>query len=220
MSSVIDICNLALSNIRSQSINSLEEASLQAQTCRLKYPILRDMMLNDYSWGFARKIRPLVLTETVIFNWAYAYDYPQDCMNINRLILGYEKVDQTTQLSGSQQSYYSDADLLDPSQLRDQVPYEIFNFDNKVIGVNQPEVRIDYRSRVTNPELFTVPFVMALSYLLASEVAVPIVGAELGRALRKDSLDLYEVYLNNAISNDQNEKYLPVLDSEYVTARR
>jgi hypothetical protein len=220
MSSVIDICNLALSNIRSQSINSLEEPSLQAQTCRLKYPLLRDLMLNDYSWGFARKIRPLVLTDTNIFNWAYAYDYPQDCMNINRLMLGYEEVNQSTQLPGAQRSYYSDPDFLDPSHLRDQVPYEIFNFDNKLIGVNQPLVRIDYRSRMENPELFTPPFTIALSYLLASEVAITIVGAELGRALRKDSLDLYREYLNNAISNDQNEKYQVVLDSEYVTARR
>lgn len=220
MSSEIEICNLALSNIRSQSINSLEESSLQAQVCRLKYPILRDLMLNDHSYGFARKIRPLVLTEDVIFNWAYAYNYPSDCMNINRLLLPYEEVDQTTQQSSSQTSYYNEPDILGPAYLRNQIPYEIFNFDTKIIGVNQPDVRISYRSRVTDTTLFTTPFVMALSYLLASEIAIPIVGAEMGRSLRKESFQLYEMYLSNAISNDQNEQHNEVLDSEYVTVRR
>ena len=61
---------------------------------------------------------------------------------------------------------------------------------------------------------------MALSYLLAAEIAVNIVGAELGRALRADSFKMYQNYLNSAIANDLNEQYQPVLDSEYVIARR
>ena len=220
MSSEVEICNLALSRIRSQSINSLEGQSVQAQQCKLNYPILRDMMLNDHAWGFAHKIRPLVLTENVIFNWAYAYKYPSDCMNINRVVLGYEEINQATQISSPRVSYHTDADVIDPQYLRSQVPYEIFNFTTKMIGTNQPDVRIDYRSKVTDPTLFPTPFVMALSYLLAAEIAVTIVGAESGRALRADSFKMYQNYLNSAIANDLNEQYQPVLDSEYVIARR
>ena len=45
MASEVEICNLALSNIRAGSINSLTEGSLQAQICKLKYPILRDLCI-------------------------------------------------------------------------------------------------------------------------------------------------------------------------------
>ena len=49
MTSVVDICNLALSNIRAGSINNIDEVSLQAQQCKLKYPFMRDRLLTGRS---------------------------------------------------------------------------------------------------------------------------------------------------------------------------
>lgn len=220
MSSETYICNLALSNIRSAGINSLDEGSAQAQQCKLKYPLMRDMMLNDYSWNFAHKIKPLTPVDHEIFNWAYAYQYPTDCMIINRIVGSYEEVNSTTRLLTTSHSNYYDIDVLSPHHLRQQIPYEIFNFETKVIGANEEQLRIDYRARVTDPNLFSTPFVLALAHLLASEIAIPIVGGELGRSLRGESLNLYERYFNNAVQNDQNQKHQPVLDSEYVLTRR
>ena len=44
MASEIDICNLALGHIRAGTINSLDEGSVQAKQCKLKYPIMRDQI--------------------------------------------------------------------------------------------------------------------------------------------------------------------------------
>lgn len=216
MTSEVEICNLALSNIRAGSINSLEESSLPAQVCSLKYDIIRDMMLTEIPWGFAHKIKGLAVLTTEIFNWAYAYQYPVDCFKINRLI-GAEE--QLLNADADAVSRALDSELL--RNIRRQVSYEIFNFDdNKVIGSNESELRIDYIANVTDPNLFSNNFVLAFSHLLAAEIAIPVVGVEKGRQLRSDSLTMYKEYLATAEADDLNEQYYESPLSELETIRR
>ena len=217
MSSEVEICNLALSNIRAGSINSLDEGSLQSQVCKLKYPILRDRCLREIPWQFNHKIRALASVTTDIFNWAYAYSYPVDCLKIRRLVGSFEELPAG---SSNVASRLLDSRVIPLKDIRRQIPYEVFNFDNtKLIGSDQPDLRIDFAAKVTDPNLFSDDFIMALSHLLSSELAVPIVGAELGRALRNDSLQLYRGYLASAIATDQNDQYLVPSESDFVTIR-
>lgn len=217
MSSEIEVCNLALSNIRAGSINSFNEGSVQAQNCKLKYPILRDRCLREIPWQFNHKIRALASLTTEIFNWSYSYSYPADCLKIRRLVGSYEELPVG---SSDVASRRLDSRVISLKDNKRQIPYEVFNFDDtKVIGSDQPDLRIDFAAKVTDPNLFSDDFIMALSHLLASELAVPIVGAELGRALRSDSLQLYKQYLASAISTDQNDSYFEPRESDYVTIR-
>jgi len=217
MASEVEVCNLALSNIRAGSINSLNEGSIQAQVCKLKYPILRDRCLRDAAWQFNHKIRALSPVVTDIFNWAYAYSYPVDCLKIRRLVGSYEELPAG---SANVASRLLDSRVLPLKGYRRQIPYEVFNFDDsKIIGSDQPDLRIDFAAKVTDPNLFSDDFIMALSHLLSSELAVPIVGAELGRALRNDSLQLYQQYLKSALANDMNDQYLEPSESDFVTIR-
>ena len=217
MTSVVEICNLALSNIRAGSINSLNEGSIQAQVCKLKYPVLRDRCLREIPWQFNHKIRPLSSVTTDIFNWAYAYSYPVDCLKIRRLVGDYEELPAG---SANVASRLLDSRVLPNKGYRRQIPYEVFNFDDtKIIGSDQPDLRIDFAAKVTDPNLFSDDFIMALSHLLASELTVPVVGAELGRALRNDSLQLYQQYLKSALANDMNDQYLEPSESDFVTIR-
>ena len=218
MASEVEICNIALSNIRGGSINSLDEGSLQAQQCKLKYFILRDRCLTEMSWGFNRKITALAVLTTEIFNWAYAYQYPADCLKITRLVGAHEEL---ANADADVVSRLLDSQLLPLRDLRNQTPYEVFNFsNNKVIGTNEADLRIDYAVKVTDPNLFTPDFIMALSHLLSSELAIPVVGAELGRQLRDDSLKIYKSYINTAIASDLNDGYHTPPLSEFETIRR
>lgn len=218
MSSEVEICNLALSNIRAGSINSLTEASLQAQQCKLKYPIIRNRCLTELAWGFNRKIRSLAVLTTEIFNWAYAYQYPTDCLKIHRLVGEYEEL---ANADADVVSRLIDTQILPIREVRRKVPHEVFNFDdNKTIGANEANLRIDYSAKVTDPNLFTDDFILGLSHLLSSELAIPLIGAEQGRQLRSDSLQIYKQYLDAAIANDMNDQYDEPVDSEYVTVRR
>lgn len=217
MSSEIEVCNLGLSNIRAASINSLTEGSIQAQYCRLWYPILRDRCLREIPWQFNRKIRALSSSSVDVFNWAYAYAYPTDCLMIHRLVGSYEELPAG---SSSVVARRLDSRVLPLKDIRTQIPYEVFNFDNnKVIGADQQELRIDFAAKVDDPNLFSDDFIIALSHLLAANLAVPIVGAELGRALRSDSLQLYKQHLAAAISTDMNDQYLVPGESDLVTVR-
>jgi len=218
MSSEVEICNLALSNIRAGSINSLDEGSLQAQQCKLKYPIIRDMLLTEIPWGFNRSIKALAVVSTEIFNWAYTYTYPVDCLKIERLIGAQEEL---ANADADVVSRLLDSQLLPIKDLRTQIPYEVFNFSGvKLIGANQAELRIDYAMKITDPNMFTVNFILAFSHLLSSEIAIPIVGAETGRQLRSDALELYQVYLASAEANDINDQHHTPALSEFETVRR
>jgi hypothetical protein len=218
MTSEVEVCNLALSNIRAGSINSLDESSLQAQQCKLKYPFMRNRCLTEIPWIFNRKIRALSLLTTEIFNWAYAYQYPVDCLKIHRLVGAHEEL---ANADADVVSRLIDSQLLPLKDLRTQIPYEVFNFsDNKTIGTNEADLRVDYVAKVTDPNLFSDDFVLALSHLLASELAIPLIGAENGRQLRSDSLQLYKEYLSAAVANDLNDQYDAPGDSEFVTIRR
>lgn len=218
MTSVVEICNLALSNIRAGSINSLDESSLQAQQCKLKYPIFRDFLLAELPWSFNHKIKTLAVLTDDIFNWNYAYQYPSDCLKINRLIGAYE------QLSNADSDVISrliDSQVLPIGNARRGIPYQVFNIDdNKVIGANESELRVGYSVKTTDPNLFSTSFVLTLSHLLSSELAIPIIGADVGRQLRSDSFQIYKEYLNNSIAGDLNEQYSEPALSEFETIRR
>lgn len=212
MTSAVEICNLALSNIRAGSINSLTEASVQAQQCNLKYPIMRDRCLRELPWQFNRKIKALATVETEIHGWPVAYQYPVDCLKIRRLMTQYEATTNSMDDRAHRHRVIPD--------LESAIPYEVFNFDDdKTIGANQTELRIDYSAKVTNTDLYSDDFVLALSHLLSAELAIPIVGAELGRSLRDDSLSMYKSYMANAMATDQNDQYHEPVESEFITIR-
>lgn len=217
MTSEVEICNIALSNIRAGSINSLNESSIQAEICKLKYPIMRDRCLRDGPWMFNRKVDALASATVDVFNWAYTYSYPFDCLKIRRLVGSYEELPAG---SANVASRLLDSRVLPNKGYRRQIPYEVFNYDNeRVLGSDQPDLRIDYAAKITDPNLFSDDFVLALAYLLSSELAVPIAGAEMGRALRNESFQIYARYMASAMSADQNDQYLSPKESDYITIR-
>lgn len=218
MTSEVEICNLALSHIRAGSINSLTEASIQAQQCKLKYPILRDQMLQDAPWQFARSLKALALLTDELFNWIYVYQYPSDCLFINRLHIDFAEVSSDTSTSAIASRYY-DRGLPRPD-LNQQVEHKIYNIDgNKVIAANNENLRIDYRNRIEDPNLFSLNFIMGLSHLLAAELAIPLVGIDKGRPLRSDELQVYQSYVDSGIENELNEQFTAIPDSDFINVR-
>lgn len=218
MATEVDIANLALSFIRAGTISSFDENSLQAKQCRLQYPILRDQMLQESNWNFASGIKPLAELETDVFNWAYVYQYPSDCLHINRAIPDFEEISQDNKRSGFTYPYgYEYVDRFDSNR---SVEYQVLNQDGvKVVVSNYQNLRIFYRFRVTDTEMFTFNFVQALAHLLAAHISIPLVGIELGRQLRVDELNIYQSYINTAVNSDMNEQKVEVPDSDFVNVR-
>lgn len=220
MSSVIDVCNMALAQIRAGGINSLDETSLQAQQCKLHYEIARDQCLRDANWGFNHSIKALSeLPDVEIFGWRKVWQYPIDCLQINDVIRDLEDV------RGSSDSFIMSG-LYDhrPRRPRDlgRVEYRVFSVSEtypRVIATNEDTLRIDYRKRVTDTNAFGADFRMALASLLASYIAVPIVGVKDGRLLRNDSLAMYTAFITSAKDDNANQQFTEPRESEYITVR-
>ena len=85
MSSVVDLCNLALSRLGdSATVASIDppEGSSQAEHCSRFYPIARDSLLEMHDWKFATRRAPLSELTVDSFNWAHAYAEPNGALRI------------------------------------------------------------------------------------------------------------------------------------------
>jgi hypothetical protein len=85
-----DIANLALSEIGSRLIASLEtENSEEARVCRLHYPQCRDALLRQHQWSFATARADLSkLDAAPLSDWDSAWQLPADCLRNIRISSG------------------------------------------------------------------------------------------------------------------------------------
>lgn len=89
MSSIVAICNLALSNIGKENITSLTEASTEARACRQFYDHTLGTLLQAYPWRFAGKTVALAeVANDRAGRWAHAYQRPSDCLKIRSIGAG------------------------------------------------------------------------------------------------------------------------------------
>jgi hypothetical protein len=211
MAGQVELCNIALSHLRSQGINDINETSAQAQQCKLHFGPSLDLMLRSNSFSFSRKLVGLaVLTDVDVFNWVHAYQYPPDCLFIEKLIRNNELYSATSGVASPQ----------DIASVHDRIDHEVMmDGTTKVILANEPQLRMRYRSRVTNYDLFDPSFVQAFTRLLAANVAVAIIGVKEGRAIKSDLLSEYEVYIGSTVSDDLNEQYRAPSMSDFELAR-
>lgn len=150
MASDVTICNLALSHLGAAAINSMTDATKEARNCQLHYAVSRDFVLRDHPWNFATRREYLALLSGVNpVGWSYAYAYPSDCHFAREI---WQEVEQ-----------------LKPT------PFEVLKGPSgKIIVTNEENAVLEYTALITDPTQFDPMFVNALSYFLASELAMPL----------------------------------------------
>jgi hypothetical protein len=203
MPSDIEIANLALGNIRARSIQSFDEGSLEAQVCLQRYDQCRRFLLNTSVYNFARKVEPLALLDIEPTEWIYAYQYPSDCLQAKHIVNGdYINTDRTAVLRTEFEEY----DRLRGYDMK-TIPFEISVIDGvKVILTDYCDAYLSYIEDITNTLLFDDQFIEAFQWYLSAQIAVPIVGAEKGREMRKDALQMYEMTIKEATATNANER--------------
>lgn len=211
MASEVDICNLALGHLGERAnVSSISppEGSAQAEHCARFYPIARDMALESHEWGFATVRGTLaLLTDTPPVGWLYVYALPNDCRNIIRLIdpaAGTPYQQDDWQRTGCYAGYAPGIPFVPPD-----VPYELESRSNDGIAViytNLEAAQIQYVKTVTDTTKFSAQFVDAVSRLLASYLAGPVVKGD--AALKVAQLQ-YQAFLSSitaAKGNDANNR--------------
>ena len=203
MASVIEICNLALSHLGDTatvaSINP-PEGSAQAEHCARFYPAARGMLIEAHDWSWATRrisLTPLVAT---IAPWAYAYGKPN--LMIRALaVLDPEASDDYTIPAAfeTEQAYAPLAYAPQPFAI------ETLPTGDEVILTNQANAVLRYIVSVTDTAKFPPLAVMALSWLVASMLAGPIIKGEKGAAEAKRCLAVYKEVLGMAVNADSNQ---------------
>lgn len=197
MASEVQIARLALQHIGDRfDINSLTESSPEAEQVNLVFDDVRDMVLREHPWKFARKYTsPAQLSGTAPGNWDYMYAYPSDAMRIIRIV----------------------------NPLGDNQPPIRFEIarnsdDVRVILSNESEPTFEYTSRVTDPQQFDPQFVIALSYRLAQYIAIPITG---DRQIMADMKQMADIEIGKARASDANEGFEEVRPAQatWIDAR-
>lgn len=183
MASEVQIARLALQNIGDRyDITSLSDATPEAEQVNLVFNDVRDMVLREHPWKFARKYAtPAYLVGDAPGNWEYMYTYPSDALRIIRIV----------------------------NPVGDDAPPVRFEVarnkdDIKVILTNQSEPTLEYTKQVTDTELFDPQFVTAFAYRLSQYIAMPLTG---DRSIMADMKTLADTELNKARAIDANEGF-------------
>jgi hypothetical protein len=202
MASIVEICNMALASIRAKSINSLTEASIEAQQCKLHYDIARQFILQDTPWNFAKKSAALQLMTVEPQEWLYAYQYPIDCLRVQSVIADYGLKNPAEFYN----EHYREDYVIPDTEMKFEI---VSGGDGKMIVTDQQDAYAIYTKNVKDPTLFDPQFVKALTHYLASMIAVPVMGGDIGRTMRGDELELYKMTISSAVASNMNESRRP-----------
>jgi hypothetical protein len=180
MASEVDICNLALSHIGDKAeITSISPpgGSAQAAQCKKFYPIARDECLSDHNWGFAKRRQLLArISGTAPSGWEYWYTIPNPYLVARQVVV---------ELSDT------------------PIKFEIEGHDTHgtIVLAESDVAELWYTTKVEDPSKYPAKFVHALSWLLASYLALPLT-REAG--IKKATYEQYLYTLGGAASLDAN----------------
>ena len=82
MSSIVDICNEALSRVQAPRITALDDDTESAIECDRAYDAARRHVLAAGDWVFATKVVALGRLSDAELGWEYAYEMPTDVMKV------------------------------------------------------------------------------------------------------------------------------------------
>lgn len=186
MSSVISICNLALSNIAKPNIQSIDGPEPEAQACKQFYGQTLAAMLQSYPWRFAGRTSALAeLTNDKTLLWQYKYQRPTDCLKVMAVH------DQ------SMAPYLPD----DGSGVVRLGGY-VYEIEGSAIYCDLSPAYLTYTKSLTDPTQFSPLFIEALSWALAVRLAYPLTRDP---KVRADAYQLSQRTMGQAAAADANE---------------
>lgn len=201
MSSTVDICNLALARLGDEAtVSSIDppEGSAQAEHCERFYPIALGAMLEMHNWRFSTKRVPLALTASDTFEWGFAYALPSGMLRALKVLP-------------------ANANAADDTEDYDQ---QIDASNAQIILTNCQEASLMCTVSVTDTTRFPPLFVDALSWLLASHLAGPILKGDAGKAEAKACLAYFGAAFSLAKVSDANQrKVQPVHTPAWIGGR-
>lgn len=236
MPSEVSICNRALQAIGTRtSITSLSEDSVEARNCNLIFADTRDEVLQMAFWNFARRTGYLSLLKSAPSTpsnpastanqwstafpappWLYEYDYPNDCIQMQKIVQQIQNYYVGTPYTTGGSPTYPFS--VGPGALfRASTDTDVSGDQHNVILTNQYQAIGQWTMRVTNPALFGAQFVEALVQALAAKLVIALSGQV---ALANTKFAQANAIITQARASDGNEGLL-IIDNmpDWITIR-
>ena len=232
--SEVRICNLALSHLGDTAqVTSIfpPDGSVQAQFCNRFYPIARGALLETAAWGFATtrsalaKVNnptvatvtfPSGATETNCGTWRFAYALPAGTITVLAVIPALAPSDYEAWFGPVEQDHfppYPQGYLPVPgAPLYVPQPYTIETQPDgtQVVLTDVPDAWLRYTVLVADTTKYSALFTLALSYLLASMLAGPLIKGDVGMQAGESMLQMFNTALGRAEASDANQRKVRV----------
>lgn len=187
MASEVEICNLALARLGDDAtVSSLTppEGSAQAGYCARFYPMARDSLLEMHPWKFATRRAHLSPSSAPAWDWRFSYAQPANTLRILAVLSPNAATEDVSQ------PYESEIDVS----------------GNQIILTDVATATIRYITRVTDTTKFSPLFTDALSWLLASNLAGPVLKGDSGAAEAKRCMQTFNMLMGAARVSDANQR--------------
>jgi hypothetical protein len=216
MASIVDICNLALSHLGDDAtVSSISppEGSAQAEHCARFYPIARNTLLEMHQWNFASKRATLAQVANPWPEWEYAYALPADCLVALSVMPPDAQDDYATRVVPTDSPLWAHnySPVVAAGRYVPQ-PYslEMDAAGNEILLTNQENAHLRYSYIVTDTTKFSPLFIIALSHLLASYLAGPVLKGDTGIQISRQQMATAMGYLAQARTSDANQRKVNV----------
>lgn len=210
MASVVDICNQALSHLGDgATVASIDppEGSAQAEHCARFYPAALAALLEMHPWAFATRRITLAAVNNPSTTWAYAYALPSGCINLISILAPDATDDYSANVAGG---------LYTPQNFS----LEIDENGNDIILTNQVDAVLRYVVLVSDTTRFSPLFVEALTWLLASKLAGPVLKGDAGMQAAQACTKTFVYWLGRATGSDASQNSIaPRQQVSWMNAR-
>jgi hypothetical protein len=193
----IQVCNLALGEVRAPTITSIGDDNPEARACAIYYDMCLQSLLEAHEWSFAqRRVELAALSMNSESEWAYSYALPVDMASAGSL------VDAAAPVPG----YFYPWPYDWPRTMGLQ---SAFHIDAGTLYSNSSTAILQYTSKDVAEGSMPMLFKKALALELASFIAVPLRD---DRTLKGDLIQQAEVAKQRAMADDINRQ--PNRDTE------
>jgi hypothetical protein len=190
----IEIINFALSDCGATLIATLDDDLPEARTAKAKYAAIRDAVIEDREWTFAKKrVELSKMADVPAFGYAYQYVIPSDCIRVIR--------------------------VYDAAGVETSTPMQADEWVREGYAVLTNEDAPIYAELLmrAGEGSFSPGMVLALAARLTSAFAVPLTE---NRQLKKDAFDEYQKLIIDAGAMDGSQGRTQVLRPPALPGRR
>jgi len=199
MTTIVDICNFALSEIRADPIVNITDNNPRAIACNLFYDRDRKFVLRSHPWNFAIKRSAAIAAEETgpEFGFNNYHAFPTDFLRL--LTVHYtDSID-----------IQEEASILTP---------HMYSIEGQNIATNEAEIYLRYIYDLEDTTIFDNSFITCLAYKLASSIAYQVTGSA---TLKSEMFKLHKLALQEAKAIDGQERPpIVVRRSPLARARR